>query len=461
MNIQLISPATRRGIFRSSLLIPLALTWFALLPTGQAKLPKPRPDGSYPNDTTAEGEDSLFNLTTGARNTALGADALSTNTTGNDNTATGAGALQNNTASANTANGSQALFHNTTGSGNTATGFDALFSNTTGDFNTATGASALFSNTTGTLNTATGLYALLSNTTGGSNTANGLEALLHNTTGFENTANGVDALSSNTTGGSNTANGIYALLFNTTGNNNTADGAGALNSNTTGNNNIALGCLAGWFLGTGDNNIDIGNPGSTGDANTIRIGTEGTQTATFVSGIDTATVAGNAVAIGAGGQLGVLASSRRFKQEIVPMDKASEVILALTPVTFRYKREIDPNAIPQFGLVAEDVEKVNPDLVSRDRQGKAFTVRYEAVNAMLLNEFLKEHKKVEEQGRELQEQKAINSELRSAVAKQEAKLAQQQKDFTAHFKQLDSKIQTVNDKVELGKPAPRTVENNQ
>ena len=154
-------------------------------------------------------------------------------------------------------------------------------------------------------------------------------------------------------------------------------------------------------------------------------------------------------------------SSARFKEAIKPMDKTSEAILALKPVTFRYKKELDPKSTSQFGLVAEEVEKVNPALITRDAEGKPYAVRYDAVNAMLLNEFLKEHKKVEEQGRELQEQKAINSELRSAVAKQEAKLAQQQKDFTARFKQLDSKIQTVNAKVELGKPAPRTVENNQ
>src|SRR5439155_23021535 len=161
---------------------------------------------------------------------------------------------------------------------------------------------------------------------------------------------------------------------------------------------------------------------------------------TYIAGISFTGVAGAPVVVDPNGQLGMMVSSKRFKDEIKPMNSASEAIFSLKPVTFRYKHEIDPKSIPQFGLVAEDVEKVNPDLVVRDGQGKVYTVRYEAVNAMLLNEFLKEHKKVEEL---------------------EAKLAQQQKDFTARLKEQDSKIQNVSDKVELSKPAPRTVENNQ
>jgi hypothetical protein len=219
--------------------------------------------------------------------------------------------------------------------------------------------------------------------------------------------------------------------------NNTATGAGALEFNT-GNNNIALGAFAGFKLTTGDNNIHIGNEGVAGESSTIRIGTAGTQKATFIAGIRGATVAsGVGVIVGTDGQLGTVTSSERFKEAIKPMDKASEAILALKPVTFRYKRKLDPEGIPQFGLVAEQVEKVNPDLVARDDQGKVITVRYEAVNAMLLNEFLKEHHKV----REL-----------------EATIAQQQKEIkalSASLKQQALQIQKVSDQLEVSKPAPR------
>jgi Chaperone of endosialidase len=197
----------------------------------------------------------------------------------------------------------------------------------------------------------------------------------------------------NTTGSDNTANGGSALFFNTTGSGATANGFQALYRNATGSSNIALGINAGLNLTTGSNNIDIGNVGIADEANTIRIGTDGTQTKTFIAGISGTAVMGTPVKVNAAGQLGTVPSSQRFKDEIRPMDKASEAILALKPVTFRYKKEVDPEGIPQFGLVAEDVEKVNPDLVVRDSEGKVFTVRYEAVNAMLLNEFLKEHRK--------------------------------------------------------------------
>src|SRR5205823_5223281 len=133
--------------------------------------------------------------------------------------------------------------------------------------------------------------------------------------------------------------------------------------------------------------------------NTIRIGTVGTRPRTFMAGIAGAVVNGRRVMINGNGRLGTAPCSARYKDEIKPMDAASEVILALKPVTFRYKKEIDADRARQFGLIAEDVEKVNPDLVTRDADGKAFTVRYEAVNAMLLNEFLKEHRKVEQQSR--------------------------------------------------------------
>src|SRR5213076_460956 len=171
---------------------------------------------------------------------------------------------------------------------------------------------------------------------------------------------------------------------------------------------------------TGSNNIDIGNAGVAGEGATIRIGTQGTQTATFIAGVSGATIAKSvAVFVDASGHLGTKTSSERFKDAVKPMDKASETIFALKPVTFRYKHELDPEGIPQFGLVAEDVEKVNPDLVARDDQGKPYSVRYEAVNAMLLNEFLKEHRKVE---------------------KLEATVVQQQKDFQATVAQLQSAL---------------------
>jgi len=215
-----------------------------------------------------------------------------------------------------------------------------------------------------------------------------------------------------------------------------------------------LGSVAGSSLTTGSNNIDIGNNGVAAESNTIRIGKSGTQSATFIAGISVSAITGTAVVVNSNGRLGVASSSQRFKDEIKPMEKASEGVLALRPVTFRYKPEVDPERAPQFGLVAEEVEKVNPALVTRDAQGKVFTVRYEAVNAMLLNEFLKEHRTVQE--------------LKSTAAKQEATIAQQQKDFratiaqlTARIEEQDSKIQKVNDQVELSRPAPQMVDNNQ
>ena len=417
--------------------VALALACFALLPA--AKAVSPTPDGLYFGANTAEGGAGvLFSLTTGTNNTALGSQALYSLTTGVQNTATGAQALKNNIADKNTADGFQALLKNTTGGQNTATGWRALYQNTTGESNTANGANALYSNTDGFGNTATGWFALSSNTTGGSNTANGGAALSYNTTGDDNTATGAGALSNNTTGGGNTATGFFALsalfsgtvtgsfntadgdqaLFNNqTGSSNTANGGGALYSNTTGNYNIALGANAGDNLTTGDNNINIGNEGVADEGNTIRVGIQGTQTKTFIAGISGTTVTGTGVVVNGSGQLGVAPSSARFKDEIEPMEKASEAILALKPVTFHYKKDIDPKGIPQFGLVAEEVEKINPELVVRDKDGKPYTVRYDAVNAMLLNEFLKEHKAfVEEQHK---------------VQKLEANAAQQQKQIEA------------------------------
>ena len=306
---------------------------------------------------------------------------------------------------------------------NTAEGDSALFSLTTGSTNTAIGFHALFTNSTGFDNTAIGAYALFANTTGFYNTANGVNALLSNTTGNYNTANGAWALYNNTIGISNTANGPYALYSNSTGSNNTADGLNALLSNTTGGYNIALGLSAGINLTTGDHNIDIGNAGVAGESRIIRIGTAGTQTATFIAGIRGVPITGGmAIGVDANGQLGVRGSSARFKEAIKPMDKASEAIFSLQPVTFRYKKALDPSAQPQFGLVAEQVAKVDPDLVASDENGKPFTVRYEEVNAMLLNEFLKEHRKVADQSDQIAELKATVAELKSALKAQAAQI---------------------------------------
>jgi Chaperone of endosialidase len=440
------------------LLTPLALACFALSPTARAQLPPPAPDGGYPGNNTAEGDGALssvqINPTTGfgIDNTAIGFDALFSNTTGGANTATGFAALQQNTTGTdNTANGFSALSGNTTGSNNTANGVEALLDNTKGSNNTATGIVALAFNTTGNANTATGFAALQQNTTGGANTATGGGALSSNTTGLFNTATGVSTLVNNTSGNVNTATGASALQSNTTGFDNTAEGVNALLNSTTGSNNIALGANAGSRLTTGSNNIDIGALGVAGESNTIRIGRVGLQKAAYMQGISGATVArGVTVIVDTTGHLGTVVSSERFKEAIKPMDKASEAILALKPVAFRYKHELDPEGIPQFGLVAEQVEKVNPDLVARDSEGKVYSVRYEAVNAMLLNEFLKEHRKVEQ--------------LESKAQKQEAMIAQQQKGMeilNASLKEQAAQIQKVSDQLELTKSTPRIVADNQ
>jgi Chaperone of endosialidase len=412
------------------LLIPIALACFAVLPTAQAVVPAP--DGGYPGNNTAEGEDALFSLTTGTDNTAMGFHALYSNTTGSLNTANGVEALHSNTTGLdNTANGWEALFSNTTANGNTANGADALFSNTTGAENTANGATALFSNTTGFDNTANGFGALFSNTTGNSNTANGVQTLSSNTIGIGNTANGVNALLANTTGNYNTANGRNALLYNTTGVRNTAEGVQAL-LNNTGSNNTGLGYNAGSSLTTGSGNVCIGQGvlGVAGENNTTRI-----------KNVYASVASARAVYVNSNNKIGTLVSSRRFKEEIKLMDEASKAILALKPVTFRYKKDVEPNGAIMFGLIAEEVEQVDPELVTRNDKGEAETVRYDAVNAMLLNEFLKEHRTVQE--------------LKSNAAKQEATIAKQQKQIEA----LTAGLQRVSAQVELNKLAPQTVKN--
>jgi hypothetical protein len=354
----------------------------------------------------------------------------------------------------NTGTGFEALNHLTAGNQNTATGLRALFSDINGGFNTATGVYSLFGNTIGFFNSATGAYSLANNTIGSYNTANGYGALNHNTEGEQNAATGFAALYRNTTGYGNVANGSQALNRNTTGSFNTANGLNALASNTTGSSNTALGAGAGSNLTTGNGNIDIGNIGVAGEFHTIRIGMA--QTRTFIAGISIAAVTGVPVVVNASGQLGVTPSSQRFKDEISSMDKASEAILALRPVTFRYKHEIDPRRIPQFGLVAEEVEKVNPDLVVRDENGEIYTVCYDAVNAMLLNEFLKAYDRMQEQGRKVEHQEATIAELKSTITQLKSGVNV----LTATLKEQAAQIRKVSDHLELNKTAPRTVVSN-
>jgi len=394
----------------------------------------------------------MFNRGDSSSNTAIGNSSLYFNINASFNTACGFQALggasrvsnpfsdepnPNQDADSgfrNTATGAQALFSNLGGNENTADGDGALLFNLNGHDNTATGKSALSGNANGSFNTANGAFALFGGD-GSLNTATGFDAMLDNTSGNRNTGDGVFALSANSTGSDNTAIGAEALGSNSTGSFNTAIGSGALLSNTSGNSNIALGASAGTRLTTGSGNIDIGNPGDRLDSYTIRIGRsdikagyKGNTSNAYIGGIRGVTIAnGVGVIIDTQGHLGTWVSSARFKEAIEPMDNASEAILSLKPVTFRYKHELDPDGIPQFGLVAEQVEKVNHDLVARDDQGRPDTVRYEAVNAMLLNEFLKEHRRVEA--------------LEATVAK------------------LQSVVQKVSNQIELTKPGPQVVIN--
>jgi hypothetical protein len=367
-------------------LIIFSLAGFAFLPNSQGV--SPPPDGAYAGGNTAEGHLALASLNTsaGLYNTAVGVYSLLSITDGDFCTALGAGTLFANTANENTATGAGALLSSTTGGGNTANGAFALFLNTTGSFNTASGDSALFNNSTGT----------------------------------ENTAVGISALFSNASGSSNTAVGIDALLNNTIGSSNIAIGSGAGGSITTANHVICIGPAVGENV---NNTTWIGNVFGT----------------TTVSGTT------QPVIVSETGQLGTISSSRRFKKQIKPMDQASESILALKPVTFNYKT--DKTNTPQFGLVAEDVAAVNPDLVVRDENGEIYSVRYEAVNAMLLNEFLKEHRKVSQ----------LEATLTQQQTSFQSKVAEQEKEIEA----LRSGLQKVSAQIEMTKAASKVVVRNQ
>ena len=402
----------------------ILLACFGFLPGAQPVVPAP--DGGYPGGNTAEGENALLSLTSGTNNTAVGWFSLKTLATGQYNTAIGAGTLFVNTGDLNTATGAAALWSNTSGTSNTANGFAALYSNTTGNFNTAVGKDALFDNTMGAGNTAVGNQALFDNTNGSLNTAVGQIALTSNTTGDSNTADGYRALDSNSTGFSNTAIGLQALARNTTGSGNTTLGSFAGASQTTGSGNVYIGRSVGGAPGESDR-TRIRNIGST----------------PIVAGGITVMIQGVG---GTGDQiLGYNASSRRYKQDIKPMDNASERLLALKPVIFRAKG--DPTHLTHYGLIAEDVAKVNPDLAAYNADGQPETVRYDAVNAMLLNEFLKEHRKNEEQ-------EATIAQLRQDF---QSKLMRQQKQIEA----LTAGLQKVSAQLEASKPAPRVVIKNQ
>ena len=385
--------------------------------------------GSQPFGNTADGQGALQSVTTGLYNAAFGTFSLLSVTDGNFCTGVGAGTLLVNTASENTAVGAGALLSNTDTTGNTATGAFALFSNTA------------------IANTANGVRALQNNTTGFRNTAVGEHALIENIDSDFNTATGSLALSNNTTGGSNTAVGVSALLNNITGSFNQAFGRGALR-NTTGSNNIGIGSEAGSNQTSGDNVISIG---SLGDATVFDANNR-----CYIGNIRD-TVVGNAdginVIVDSDGQLGTANfSSRRFKKDIKPMYQTSEAILALKPITFHYKNLDTKKAenTLQFGLVAEDVAEVNPDLVIRDKAGQVTYVRYDAVNVMLLNEFLKEHKKVEAQ-------QATITELKSTVAQQQKGMDV----LTAQLKEQAAQIQKVSAQLEVNKPAAQIVRNGQ
>ena len=401
------------------LLISLALDWFAVSPMAWAV--NPTPDGCYPNFTTAEGCNSLQSLTTGVGNTAVGWYSLFGTTTSNYNTAVGAGALDLNTADSNTAVGTAALLLNTMGTLNTAVGTGALeFNGGLGSYNTAIGANALFNNAGSGPGFATGSY----------NTAIGESALFSNLYGSNNTALGVNALFNNV------GAGFPTFL----GSENTAVGNGALSSNTIGILNTAIGFDAGTNITDANNVICIGS-------NVAGTNVDGT---TYIAGIFgvTTQLAATPVVIDSNGQLGTVSSSRRFKKEVKPMDQTSEAILSLKPVTFQYKA--DKTGTPQFGLVAEEVAEVNPNLVVRGKDGEIYTVRYEAVNAMLLNEFLKEHKKVEQ--------------LQATVAQQQkdfqAAIAALKQTVTAQLDQEAAEIQKLTTRLELNKPLLQTTANN-
>jgi endosialidase-like protein len=401
----------------------LAIACFAFLPKMQAAPQvSPGPDGCYSNFTTAEGCNALAGLGSGQGNTGLGWYALFSAAGSNFNTAVGAGALDLNTADSNTAVGAAALLLNTTGSQNVAVGTDALV------FNNA-----------GADNNAVGFFALFNNTSGNFNNAHGREALTSNVDGIENEAIGDEALLNSQHGSYNTAVGDSALLSQNGGDENTAVGRSAGESIIDGSNNVAIGGGAGSGIIHANNVIAINAPGVSsvfGDA----------DNSCYIANIHGAPVDGATaltVSVDADGKLGTPISSRRFKHDIKSMDKASEAILALKPVTFHYNN--DKKNTLCFGLIAEEVAQVDPDLVIRDKNRDPLTVRYDQINAMLLNEFLKEHRKVEK----------LTNDFQATVAQQQKEISA----LAATVKDQVSQIQKVSAQLEASKPAPQMVNN--
>jgi trimeric autotransporter adhesin len=365
------------------------------------------------NTSTGGGTGALFAASlgqmTGVQDTGYGFSALRDNLTGNKNAAFGYGALMfNQFGSYNTAIGSGALFYNQ-GSYNTGIGTESL--------NSSTGS--------GSYNTVSGYRALFWNHNGANNTGNGFETLYNNGDGGNNTAIGWAVLWSNTSGSSNTAEGSSAL-FNSNGQNNTALGYRSLINNTQGNRNLALGWYAGSNQTTGNYNIYVANYGVAGESNTMHLGESdpadpGVTQRTFIAGIAGVPVTGSQVLINSQGQLGILASSARFKRDIRPMAERSHRLLQLRPVIFRYKN--DPTAALNYGLIAEEVAKVYPELVVRGAQGEVESVQYHQLIPMLLNEVQHQHKALEAQALQLAQLKAQNRQLRVALAEQNRALA--------------------------------------
>ena len=270
---------------------------------------------------------------------------------------------------------------------------------------------------TGQGNTATGVQALQANTIGSHNTASGYSALYSNTVASDNTAVGNFALGVNTTGDQNTAVGSSTLGVNGTGQGNTAVGVAALQINTTGSNNIAVGVEAGGAVSTGSNNIDIGSEGTTLDNGVIRIGITGTQTSAFIAGIYGVKTGSNdavPVLIDSNGNLGTVSSSRQYKEDIQGMGDASAGLMRLRPVTFRYKNPFADGSKPvQYGLIAEEVAEVYPDLVARSADGQIETVKYQLLDPMLLNEVQRQQSEI----RELQERLSKMEAALAAVSR--------------------------------------------
>jgi uncharacterized coiled-coil protein SlyX len=442
-------------------LLLLPLVCFGLAPMAQAV--GPDTDGAIPGSNNGDGVGVLVSRTTGIWNTGTGFEALNHLTAGNQNTATGLRALFSdtnggyNTATGvyslfsntsgffNVGNGAYSLGNNTTGLHNTATGYAALYRNADGTDNTAAGFAALYHNTTAAFNCAFGEFALFNNLKAWTNNAFGVEALYNNLTGETNNAFGTGALFANTEGESNNAFGHLALENNTTGVWNNAFGYQALDSNVSGTGNTAIGDSAGLDI-TGDGNVCIGEgvSGETGVSDSTYIRNVNTTAQPIVGGVDGVTVDLTT------GKLGHGVSSRRYKEQIKPMDKASELLFSLKPVTYRYKKEIDPKQTLDFGLIAEEVAKVSPDLAVRDEKGQVSNVRYNAISAMLLNEFLKEHQQVVEQ-------QATIAELKSTVAQQQKGMDV----LTAQLKEQATQIQKVSAQIEMSRPVPKVVLNNQ